>query len=98
LFAEIDLNKPNSMCDLLSIENKVFEYVRKNTFSDKHEITSKTLIFSEGIFDSMAFVLLIDFIEGNFGIKLGDEDLLEENFKSIDAITKYIHRKKESTS
>jgi acyl carrier protein len=86
------------MENLLNIENKVLEYIRKNTFLSKHEITSNTLLFREGILDSMAFVLLIDFIEDGFGIKPGDEDLLEENFESIEAITRYIHRKKDHTS
>lgn len=46
----------------------------------------------------MAFVLLIDFIEEAFAIKPGDEDLVEENFESIEAITRFIQRKKELTS
>lgn len=77
------------------IEIKVIEYVNKNTHCDMQKLQPKTLLFKEGIFDSMAFVLLIDFIEQSFGIKPQDEDLVEENFESIEAISKYIHRKME---
>jgi len=52
------------------------------------------MLFREGIFDSMGFVLLIDFLEEDFGIKAGDEDLIEENFESVTAITNYILRKR----
>jgi acyl carrier protein len=44
--------------------------------------------------DSMAFFLLIDHIEEHFGITLGDKDLIEENFESVDSISAYILRKK----
>lgn len=84
------------MNDLPAIEEKVFEYIRKNTFSDKNAITSKTMIFREGILDSMAFVLLIDFIEETFSIKTDDKDLIEENFESIEAISHFINCKLES--
>ena len=83
--------------DFSQIEQKVIAYVSKNTHVDISKITPGTMLFKEGIFDSMAFVLLIDYIEQTFGIKPGDEDLIESNFESIEAITKYIHRKKEVT-
>jgi acyl carrier protein len=81
--------------DYTLIEHKVIEYVIKNTHSDIQKVQPRTLLFKEGIFDSMAFVLLIDFIEQTFGINPQDEDLVEENFESIEAISKYIHRKME---
>jgi len=76
-----------------SIKNTIAGYVQANTFHDGKEIKNQTLLFKEGIFDSMAFVLLIDFIEEKFGIKPGDEDLIEENFESINAISTFIERK-----
>ena len=81
--------------EYVSTEQSVREYVTKNVHADTSKITSKTLLFKEGIFDSMAFVLIIDFLEETFYIKISDEDLVEENFESIEAITKFIFRKKE---
>ena len=43
----------------------------------------------------MGFIMLITFIEDEFGIKTSDADLIEENFESINAITSYILRKKQ---
>jgi acyl carrier protein len=83
--------------DIAQIEQKVIEYVAKNTHIDAQKIAPKTMLFKEGIFDSMAFVLLIDFIEQTFGVKPGDEDLVEENFESIEAISRYIQKKTEVT-
>ncbi len=78
----------------LQIEDRIFEYVRKSTHADTSKINPQTLLFREGIFDSMGFVLLIDFLEENFGIKASDVDLVEENFESVSAITRYVQQKK----
>ncbi|MBN1789452.1 MAG: acyl carrier protein [Bacteroidales bacterium] len=77
------------------IKEKIDSYIRKNTLSNISNLNDKTLLFREGIFDSMAFVLLIDYIEETFGIKASDEDLIEENFESIEAITRFITHKYE---
>ena len=42
----------------------------------------------------MGFIMLITFIEEEFAISVGDADLIEENFESINAIASYISRKK----
>ena len=56
-------------------------------------IKDSTLIFQEGFFDSMGFVMLIDFLEENYGVKTNDDDLVEENFESIDAISGFVESK-----
>ena len=43
----------------------------------------------------MGFMVLITFIEEEFGIKTIDADLMEENFESINAITDFVIRKKQ---
>jgi acyl carrier protein len=77
-----------------NIKEKIFTYVQLITHTDVHSLTPQTLLFKEGIMDSMAFFLLIDHIEEHFGITLGDKDLVEENFESVDSISAYILRKK----
>lgn len=80
--------------DTFTIRQKVNQYVLQETFAEKNKIQDDSLIFKEGYFDSMGFIRLITFIEEEFGIKISDEDLTEENFESINAITSYILRKK----
>jgi acyl carrier protein len=78
----------------MQIEQSIFEYIGKSTHFDIKKVTPQSLLFKEGIFDSMGFVLLIDFLEEKFNVKASDEDLIEENFESVTAITNYIQRKK----
>jgi acyl carrier protein len=76
------------------IEQLIFNYIDQNTHADINNLNNQTLLFKEGIFDSMGFVLLIDYLEEKFGIRTDDTDLTEENFESVSAITNYIQRKK----
>jgi acyl carrier protein len=79
--------------DLLLVKEKVRSYIHQAAHVEKEKIRDESLIFKEGYFDSMGFMVLITFIEEEFGIKTSDMDLTEENFESIDAITEFIVRK-----
>jgi acyl carrier protein len=79
--------------DTISIKTKIKEYIQQATFVEKDKIKDDSLIFKEGYFDSMGFVVLITYLEENFGIKTTDSDLVEENFESINAITDFVMRK-----
>lgn len=80
----------------LITKEKVQEYILQASYSDNKGIKDDSLIFKEGYFDSMGFVLLITFIEDSFKVKIIDADLLEENFESINAITDFVLRKKQN--
>jgi len=84
--------------DVNTIKKTIKEHILQTTFVEKDKIKDDSLIFKEGYFDSMGFVVLITFLEEKFGIQTADEDLIEENFESINAITSYIVRKKEVSS
>ncbi len=80
--------------DQAVIREQIKDYIHQATFAEKDKIKNDSLIFKEGYFDSMGFVVLISFLEENFGVKTTDADLVEDNFESINAITDFIVRKK----
>lgn len=43
--------------------------------------------------DSQGIMELVAFLEEGFGIEVGDEDLVPENFKSVDAISGFVAAK-----
>jgi acyl carrier protein len=79
--------------DATIIKEKVKLYIHQASHAEKDKIRDDTLILKEGYFDSMGFMVLISYIEEEFGIKTNDVDLTEENFESINAITEFITRK-----
>jgi len=46
-----------------------------------------------GVIDSMTMWPLIVFVEERFGIKVEDTDLMQENFRTLRALTKFIESK-----
>lgn len=79
--------------EIQKIKEKVSTYILEATFAEKGKIIDDTLIFQEGLLDSMGFVMLLGFLDETFGLKPADEDLIEENFESINAIADYVGQK-----
>ncbi|MDZ7634172.1 MAG: acyl carrier protein [Bacteroidales bacterium] len=81
--------------EVTTSKEKIKNYIIQSSHADAGKIKDESLIFKEGFFDSMGFIMLITFLEEEFGIKTVDADLIEENFESINAISDFIVRKSE---
>ena len=68
--------------DLVTVQEQIKQYIVETSHADANKIKNESLIFKEGFFDSMGFIMLITFLEEEFGIKTIDADLVEENFES----------------
>lgn len=82
--------------DLAIAKEKTRNYIIQSSHADADKIKDESLIFKEGFFDSMGFIMLITYLEEEFGIKTVDSDLIEENFESIIAISEFIQRKSQN--
>lgn len=78
---------------IANIKNQIRQYVIETTYASPDQVKDDSLIFVEGIFDSMGFVMLINFIEETFHFKAKDSELLEDNFESIDAMARFVESK-----
>ncbi|MBN2175632.1 MAG: acyl carrier protein [Bacteroidales bacterium] len=81
------------MIETAEIKDKIRKFIAETSFVPEEKVQDETLIFVDGIFDSMGFLSLINFIEDHFQIKAEDSELLEENFESVDAIANFIAKK-----
>ena len=88
------LNIMEATIEKSQLIGEVQKFIIDNTYGDNNKILQDTLIFKEGYFDSMGFVSLIAFLEETFTIETNSEDLVEENFESINAIVNYVITKK----
>jgi acyl carrier protein len=70
------------------------KFISEITFKEIDQITEDTLLFDEGIFDSLGFLSLISFISEEFGIEVDNDELNEENFAKIRSIVSFISHKK----
>ena len=79
--------------EITEIKNKIKDYIVETSYVSPKEVKDESLIFIEGLLDSMGFIMLISFIEETFNIKAKDSELLEDNFESINAIAKFVNMK-----
>ena len=79
------------MSDITQIKGQLKQFIAETSFVSIDKIKDDTLIFVEGIFDSMGFLSLINFVEDNF--KAADSELLEANFEAVEAIANFIQSK-----
>jgi acyl carrier protein len=79
-----------------TVKEKARVYIKQSVHVDSNKIKDETLVFKEGFLDSMAFILLITYLEDEFKIRTSDSDLIEENFESINAITNFILKKSQN--
>jgi acyl carrier protein len=43
-----------------------------------------------GVIDSLVIFRLVSFLEDNFGVRIADEEIVNENFRSINAIESFV--------
>ena len=76
------------------IIERVKQYIVDASYSESDAIQIDTLIFENSLLDSMGFLFLIDFLKEEFKIEVEDNELVDENFKSINNISEFILKKK----
>ena len=81
------------MITTIEIKNKVREYIIKSTLADVESITDEALIFEEGLLDSMGLLFLIEFLKEEFNVTTNDNELIVENFESINNIVVFLENK-----
>ena len=77
--------------DLSSIKN----FIRTELiYDDEKDFDENTNLIERGIVDSMSLVRLISFIEENCDIQVQDEDIVPENFSSLNKISSFISERR----
>ena len=62
-------------------------------FGDEKNLSKETQLFEKGIIDSTGVLELVAFIEENFKVSVTDEELIQDNFSSLNAISNFLKSK-----
>ena len=63
----------------------------------KNKIGDEDLLLTNGIVDSIGVLEIVGFLESELKITLTDEELLADNFSSIQQIAKFVESKSQTT-
>lgn len=80
-----------------TVEDMIRTYIAENILfsSNGFPHSDDTSFLDNGIIDSMNVLELVMFVEEKFGIKVGDSEIVPDNFDSVARLSNFIRSKKE---
>ena len=57
------------------------------------EVRPRDNLLAQGVVDSLAIVKLTLFLQERFPIRISDEDIVPENFRDIEALSRFVQSK-----
>ena len=82
----------------MNLREKIRDYIIEASLSNAELVKDETLIFEQGLLDSMGLLFLVQFLKEEFKVETDDFELDRENFESINAIVSFVDRKLETTN
>jgi acyl carrier protein len=78
------------------MESVISVYISRELVSEPQSITleNDTPLLESRILDSLSLLKLVLFLEKQFGIVVGGQELVPENFATINAICRFVNSKK----
>ena len=82
------------MGDNIQYSETIRQFIVDNfLFGDRAKLDLNTPLFEKGIVDSTGVLELVAFIEDNFKVIVSDDELVQDNFSSLNAIEKFLQSK-----
>lgn len=78
--------------DILSNKELIRKFVLQKLAKKaiQMNVNDQDNLITTGVIDSLAVMQLVAFIEESFSIKVKDEDIVPDNFESIEAISVFV--------
>ena len=80
----------------MEIKSVIIKYISTGISEHRNSIKDDEMLIELGIIDSLGILKLISFIEEKFGIEILDEELIPENFQTINDICCLIKAKQKT--
>lgn len=71
------------------MKNKIKLYIESVSKEKGIVIDDNTDLFSAGVLDSLGFIMLLTYLQDEFGIQFTEENMQVENFLCINAIAEF---------
>jgi len=82
------------MLDRSELKNKIKSFVSDYFIKDSGiEIAEDSSFLDKGIIDSTGVMELVSFLEETFGITMDDEEIIPDNFDSIEKLVTFVENK-----
>ena len=79
---------------MASVKDQIREFVLENARSKGiNEVNDDQSLMVSGIIDSLAIFRLVAFLEDSFRVRIGDDEIVPENFQSVNDIESFVSGK-----
>lgn len=80
----------------MSMRQELLHFIRSELVggTDPNSINEQTQLIDSGVIDSMALMRLITFVEERTGVRIPDDEVLPDNFQTVEEIEALIARLK----
>ena len=79
----------------MKIENQIKEFVLTNLYFAEDNVLDDDASFLEtGVVDSTGVMELVAFVEKEFGVTVEPQEIVVENFDSINQVARFVSRKR----
>lgn len=78
---------------MANMQQAIKNYILEEFAQDKADFAFDTNLIQEGIIDSLSVLMVISFVEKSFNVKIEPEDVVLENFQSVNAITSLVDKR-----
>ena len=75
------------------IKEKFLLFVCRHFIVERHEIDLNKSLIDEGIIDSVGLIEIASYLEQEFNILIHEEDMIRDNFGSVNRIVKFVDKK-----
>jgi acyl carrier protein len=79
----------------MTVQQRVRQFIIENFYvSDPAELADGASLIQGGWIDSTGMLEMIAFLEGEYGIRIADTEMVPENLDSVDRIAAFVDRKR----
>ena len=77
----------------MDIRQEIHDYLVRELAAERDSFAADENLLAQGIIDSMGILNLACFLETRFAIKTTEDDLIPENFETLEALRAFVERK-----
>lgn len=79
----------------MDVKEQIRNYIAENFLFSSNGFTldDEESFLEAGVVDSLGVVELVSFVEENFNVQVPDDDIVPDNFDSVDNLAAYIARR-----
>ena len=77
-----------------SIQKELRQYIGSELGRDVSGVADSESLLEAGVIDSMGVLELVSFIEKHYRIAVSEDEMMPENFDTVDAIAAFIERRR----